>query len=481
MLSPTPPAPSALRPLLNIASYDEGLYARVDDERDDLDLEVIGALPEGLRGAFVQANPNPRFPPPGPSHWFDGDGMVHGVSIAEGRASYHNRYVQTAGLKADLEAGRALRAGIMCPFAPGDPMPDKDTANTDLVWHGGKLLALWWLGGQPYQLALPSLDTVGPEDFGGTLGGGLAAHPKVDPRTGELIFFDYNPYRRPFLEVGVVSAAGVCTARVEVETPAPSLFHDIAITEQYTVLLDLPMVWEPERLARGQRRVRFHHDKPGRIGLMPRHGGDVRWFEVPACYVYHTINAWEGVDGDGSPTVTLLACRIDDPIPRVLHKDEPEIPRLEFLRLHPFLYRWTLNLRTGAVRGEQLDDVPTEFPRMNNDRLGVATKRAWHPRIAKAPTLQFDGLIAYDTDTGVGQHHTYGEGQRGGETVFAPRPGATAEDDGWVLTFVNDLREGRTELRVFDAQDVTAGPIARVRLPRRVPMGFHSHWAPSPA
>lgn len=479
MTTATPSA--SARPLMNIARYDEGVYARVDAERTDEDLPIAGELPRELRGTFAQNSPNPRFTPPGATHWFDGDGMVHAVFIENGRASYRNRYVQTAALRADLDAGQALRPGIMERFQPGDPSPDRDTANTDLVWHNGKLLALWWLGGQPVHLRVPALDTVGVEDFGGTLKGGLAAHPKVDPRTGELIFFDYNPYRAPFLEVGVISPEGRCTSRQVIETPSPALFHDIAITEHYTVLLDLPMVWDPERLARGQRRVRFLRERPGRIGLLPRAGGEVRWFEVPPCYVYHTINAFEGVNSQGDPTVTLLACRIDDPIPSLPHSEEPEVPRLEFLRLDPYFYRWTLNLRTGEAQGEQLDDRRTEFPRMNNDRLGQPTRWSWHPRIAPAPTLLFDGCIAYDSESSSSAAHGYGPGRVGGETVFAPRPGATEENDGWVLVFVTDRRTERSELQVLDARDVAAGPIARVLLPARVPVGFHSHWAPMPA
>ena len=465
-------------PLTNVASYLEGVYRPVEDERTDLDLEVVGELPHEMRGLYVQNNPNPRFPPHGAYHWFDGDGMVHGVHIEDGKATYRNRYIRTEGLEADLAAGGQQTRGILEPvdFARGAG-PDKNTANTDLVWWNGRLMALWWLGGAPYVLDVATLDTVGRSDLGGTLPCGIAAHPKVDPRTGELIFFDYSPYERPFLRYGVANAEGRVTHCAPIETPRPSLFHDIAITAHHTVLLDLPMTWDEAKLKLGKRRVRFDREGPSRWGVLPRHGGAVRWFETEACYVYHTVNAWEETDAAGHTVIVMTGCRITDPIPRVPHAQEPTVPRLYFLRLDPYLHEWRFNLGTGQATSRQLDDVPSEFPRMNDDWLGVPSRYAYHPRVAKRPTLLFDACIKYDLEKGTSQTFEWGEGRVGGETCFAPRPGATSEDDGWVVTYVQDLRADATELVVLDGRDVSAGPVARVKLPRRVPVGFHAQWA----
>ena len=465
------------RALTNVESYDAGVYRRVDDERTDVELQVDGELPAELRGAYVQNSPNPRFPPQGAYHWFDGDGMVHGVSFEDGRATYRNRYIRTAGLAEDEARGAALTRGILEPVdfsrARG---PDKNTANTDVVWWNGRLLALWWLGGEPYELDPTSLSTLGRTDLDGTLPCGVAAHPKVDPRTGELVFFDYNPYARPFLRYGVANAEGRVTYSTAIETPRPSLFHDIAVTAKNTVLLDLPMTWDEAKLAQGKRRVRFDRDGASRFGVLPRHGGEVRWFETGACYCYHTVNAWEETDAAGNPVVVMVGCRIEDPIPRVPHDQEPTVPRLYFLRMDPYLHEWRFNLGTGQTTERALDDVPTEFPRMNDRWLGVKSRYAYHPRVAKRPTLLFDGVIKYDLEGGGAEHLEWGHDRTGGEVCFAPRPGATDEDDGWLLTYVQDLREDTTELVVVDARDVSAGPVARVKLPRRVPTGFHAEW-----
>ncbi len=465
-------------PTRSAPTYIDGIYAPVDDELAVGDLAVEGELPAELRGMFVQNSPNPRLRPEGAYHWFDGDGMVHGVAIGDGRAGYHNRWVRTEAFAQEEAAGRPLWRGILEPMR--EDRLEKDTANTDLVWHGGRLLALWWLGGVPYELATPSLQTVGPIDFGGTLRGGVASHPKVDPVTGELIFFDFDVQRAPYLRVGVASPDGRVTHATEIDIPGPRLFHDIAITERHTILLDLPMTWDAERLAAGKRRVRFERDTPSRFGILPRHGagGDVRWFEAPACYIYHTINAWEETTASGGTAIVMTGCRIDDPIPRTPPDAEPTTPRLAFLRLEPYLTRWRFDLETGAVTEERLDDVPTEFPRTNDDRLGRPTRWGYAPRIAAEPTLLFDGVLKYDLDDGRATRHVWGEERFGSEVVFVARPGAADEDDGWLLSLVLDRAADRSELVVLDARDLAAAPLARVRLPRRVPVGFHAHWVP---
>ncbi|MCP4805567.1 MAG: 9-cis-epoxycarotenoid dioxygenase [Proteobacteria bacterium] len=455
-----------MNPLLNATSFLDGPYTPVTDERTD-HCRISGELPDAMRGMFVQNSPNPKLPPIGAYHWFDGDGMVHGVEIQDGKATYRNRWTRTPDLAEEEAAGLALYPGILNPIT----RRDKDTANTDLCFHNGKLLALWWLGGQPMQLDVPSLETVGAEDFNGTLTCGVAAHPKVDPRTGELLFFDYDPYEAPHMRYGVASPDGRVTNCVDIELGGPSLLHDIAFTPEHTVLLDFPMRWDVERLARGRRRVQFDTEAPARIGLIPRHGSEVRWFEGPACYSYHTVNAWE----EGDETV-LIACRIDNPMPSVPHDQEPDIPRLTFLRIHPFLHEWRLNRATGQMTERVLDDVPTEFPRINDRFLGVKSRYAYHPRVARARNLVFDALLKYDLEAGANITHEWGPDTIAGEAVFVSDPGRSGEDDGWLCAYATDLRQGETTLRVLDASDLSE--VARVHIPRRMPIGFHADWAP---
>jgi carotenoid cleavage dioxygenase len=461
----------------DLLAYVSGPYARVEDERDDVALEVTGELPRELFGMFLQNASNPKHAPPGLYHWFDGDGMVHGVWLEDGKATYRNRYVRTGDLAGDEVAGECRWSGILMPFDPGAARVDKDTANTDLVWHAGRLWATSWLSGIPYEIDVPSLRTRGPGSFGGTLPRGLAAHSKVDPRTGELMFLDFDLYRTPHLRHGVVSKEGEVTHLQDLEVDEASLYHDIAITPRFTIVPDFSMRFDADALRRGRRKVKFDKDKPSRFAVVPRHGGPVQWFDASPGYGYHTINAWEEETPTGT-VVHLVGCAIDQPVPERPRSEEPDVPRLFFLRFWPFLHQWSFHLGTGKVTERRLDDVATEFPRMDDRRLGVASRLAWSPRVRRGPTVAFDGVVRYDLNDGSSKTVTWGEGRVGTECVFAPRAGGTAEDDGWVLTFTSDEDGENSELVVIDAANPEAGPVARVHLRRRMPVGFHAAWAP---
>ncbi len=451
-------------------------FAPVHEEVVAENLTVHGELPRELTGMFCRNSPNPQFEPLGRYHWFDGDGMIHGLHVENGKATYRNKWVRTRSFEHEGGVGAAQWPGILDPVRmdlPGGPI--KNTSNTDLVYHAGKLLSLWWLGGDPYEISVPELDTVGVAEFGRRLDCGMSAHPKVDPRTGEMVFMDFSFFKPPFLQYGRVSAKGELISVVPIEIPAPRILHDLAITQNHTILLDLPLGWDPQAMRKGKRKIAFDDTTPSRFGIMPRDsdGTDVRWFECPPCYIYHTINAWE--EGD---EVVLIACRVDNPMPT--GDWAGEVPRLYFLQLQPFLHKWRFNLVTGDVKEERLDDRPSEFPRMNDDLLGVPTRYSYNPRIASEPQLMFDGVIKYDTQSGTSEAYDYGAHRFGGEVVFAPRDTGESEDDGWLMTFVHDRRAGRSDFVVLDARDVSAGPVATVELPVRVPPGFHACWVPGP-
>ncbi|MBI2421479.1 MAG: carotenoid oxygenase family protein [Candidatus Hydrogenedentes bacterium] len=452
--------------------YLTGPFSPVHREITAENLVVEGEIPADVAGSFVRNSPNPKFAPQGRYHWFDGDGMLHGVHIAGGKATYRNRFVRTAGLMEETEAGHALHTGILERpdyRKPGGPF--KNTGNTDLHFHAGKFLALWWLCGDAHQVRLPDLETLGAFNFGGALARGISAHPKTDPRTGELIFFDYA-MQPPFMYYGVADACGEIVHQTPIEMPGPRLQHDIAITEHYTLLFDMPMYWDPELLRQGKTKVVFNRDLPGRIGVIPRRGnGDtIRWFEAAPFYMYHTINAYE--EGD---EIVLVGCRIDNPIPE--SRENPlRRARLTFLELHPLLHRWRINLVTGTVKEESLDDVASEFPRTNDRLLGAAQRYSYNPRIAREPQLLFDGLIKYDTTTGASWTCDYGPRRWGGEAVFVPRAGATEEDAGYCMNFVYNGDDDSSELWILDAQDLPSGPLAKIGIPQRVPIGYHTCW-----
>ncbi len=467
--------------------YLRGPYEAVDTESTIAGLEVLsGEIPADLEGLFVRNGSNPAFDPPGRYHWFDGDGMVHGVHFSAGSASYRNRWVRTAGLEADLDAGHARLAGILEQpdfSVPGGPF--KDTANTDVVTHAGRLFALWWLSGAVHELDPATLETLGVCTFGDTLGVTMNAHPKVDPATGEMVFTSYSMLP-PYLHMGVVGPDSTVTHLEAIDLPGPRLQHDLAITPRYTVLLDMSMMFDPDELARGRTRVRFFRDLPSRIGVVPRHGtnADVRWFDVAPFFMYHVINAHE--EGD---EVVLRGCRMADPLVGDDHNAvtpislSRTIPHLGHLRLEPVLWQWRCNLATGAVTEGPVDDTVSEFPRINDRFMGLDVTYSYSPTFADRPTLAFDGLVRHDLRNGATTTHHYDHGWLGNEAVFAPSsdPRRTGESDGYLITFVTNEHNGASEVHVFDPTNLAAGPVTRLGIPVRIPLGYHTEWVPEPA
>lgn len=451
----------------------QGNYGPVHEEITADNLKIIGSLPRELDGMYVRNGPNPQFPPAGGYHWFEGDGMLHGVRIRDGKASYRNRWVRTAAWQAEHKAGKALlRSFLDRPdkksLLPSGPPSNK--ANTALVWHDGKLLALWEAG-EPHVIAVPSLDTVGTHKYGGKLKHAFTAHPKVDSVTGEMFFFGYN-ILKPFLQYSVVDAKGQITRTTPIELPRGVMMHDFAVSQKHAVFLDLPETFSLERAMKGEAPFKYEPELGARIGVLPRQGAatDIKWFTISPCFVFHTLNAYD--DGE---EVVLIACRMRE-FPTGLNftaGPHPTDSGLGPIGAAPYLYRWRLNLKTGTVKEGPLDDVASEFPRIHDGLMGRPTRFGY---AARAGGELFDALLKYDLTKGTREQHVFGKGRSCGEAVLVPRSGAKTEDDGWLVVFVHDAASGKGELVVVDARDFQRPPVARVLIPARVPFGFHGLW-----
>lgn len=460
--------------------YLAGVYGAVQDEVTAGDLKVIGHIPADLEGVFVRTGPNPRHAPPGRYHWFDGDGMLHAVRFEGGRATYRNRWVRTKAFQKEAAAGRALYTGVMEHPGGNEPvnrkgLPLKDSSNTSIHFHNGRLLSLWYLAGEPYAVDPRTLDTYGVETFDSTLQCDMSAHAKVDESTGELFFFDYGP-RPPYMRYGVVSPAGVVEHCVDIELPGPRMPHDMSITAGYAILMDLPLYQDMKAAATGRHKIIFNEEMPARFGVIPRRGAgeSIRWFEAEPCYIYHAVNSYESASGD---EIVLDVCRVTKPEPS--GEGGPLARMLSYLRLDAHLYRYRLDLRTGKTHEQRLDDANTEFPLIAGHLVGRAARYSYNVHISPEKTLLFDGLVKYDLQQGGSERYDFGDGRWGSETPFAQRAGGTGEDDGYLVSFVQDEREGRSEVVILDAQDLAAGPVGRVLLPQRVPIGFHATWVRS--
>ncbi|MFF5037599.1 carotenoid oxygenase family protein [Nocardia salmonicida] len=456
--------------------YTLGVFAPVHDELTLDDLTVIGEIPKDLNGVYLRNGPNRQFEAPGRYHMFDGDGMIHAAHFENGKVRYRNRYVRTKAFHDESEAGRALWTGLMenpegNPWGNGHGLGIKDSANTDVIYHRGEVLATWYLCGTPYSVDPLSLETLGAQDFLGTFAGDMMAHPKVDEATGELIWFDYGP-DQDFLRYGIIGADGRQTHLTQIDLPGPRLPHDIGITDNYSILMDLPLVQDHDARRAGKYRIFYDQELPARFAVIPRHGqgSEVRWFEVKPCYIYHVVNAWEAGE-----EIIMDVCRVKNPQHQTTFAS-PLSNMLAYMRLDAQLYRYRFNLRTGATIETELDNANIEFPSVDSRVMGRPHRYSYSMSLGNEPTLLFDGLVRFDSLTGAKEEHKFGAGRWGSEAPFAARDGSTGETDGYLVCFVNDEAEDKGEINIFDAEDVAAGPIARVLLPRRVPSGFHATW-----
>ncbi len=431
--------------------YLEGNFAPVRDEATAYDLPVEGAVPDALSGRYLRNGPNPTGGDPG--HWFFGEGMLHGVELRGGQATwYRNRYVRTAS----FEAGRHLVG------ENGMLDLEVDVANTHVVAHGGRILAL--VENRAPTEVTRELDTVGTFDFGGRLTTAMTAHPKRCSVTGELHFFGYGVFP-PLLTYHRADPAGNLVQSEEITVPGPTMIHDFAITEHSVVFMDLPVVCDPSLLMAKTMPYRWSEDYGARIGVMPRGGSnaDVRWFDVEPCYVFHVLNAAE-------------------PRPGYLEIDVARYPHLWRDLQDAFepttLHRWAVDVAAGTVKEETLDDRSVEFPRVDERRVGRPARFGYavHTRPGRDGFAMETALVKYDLVSGAIEEHAFGPGRTPGEGVFVPASDRAGEDDGYVLAYVYDAARDGSDLVILDASDFGASPVATVALPQRVPFGFHGSW-----
>ena len=454
-----------------------GVYAPVAEELALQDLKLLkGAIPTNLNGVYLRAGPNARYAPNGRYHPFDGDGMVHAAHFENGHLTYRNRWVQTEGFVEEQQVGKSTHFGIRETLKGRPDKRLKDTANTDMVGHRGRALALWYMSGDAYEIDPITLETLGKSTAISHSGGKISAHAKVDEITEEMMFFDYGN-DAPYMHYGVVGADGQLKHHVPIDLPGPRLPHDMAVTEHYSVLHDLPLFHDHEAMALGRHKIQFHPEMSSRFGVIARFGAaeSIRWFNFTPCYLYHVVNAWE--EGDW---VVMVGCRYMPALDALGNIDAQRTAKdVAELVMHARLWVWKMNMKTGETAEHVLNTQHNaEFPSYNGRLTGRKTRFGYLVDHSETVTLQWAGVRKFDLETGAdlggwsddAQHSWYSE------PWFAEADAPQAEDDGYLISFQwNDALQRQT-LDIFDARDLACGPVAQVELPQRLPAGFHACW-----
>jgi carotenoid cleavage dioxygenase len=451
-------------------------YAPVLDELDVENLTVIGEIPKDLNGVYMRNGPNPQFEPISYTYPFDGDGMIHAVYINEGKAHYRNRFVETKGLMKERKAEKALYGGIMhaMPIDPkwagpeDEPIAIKNGAFIHIVRHAEQYLAMWE-GGPAYQMTA-DLKTLGewvPRGSKSPIN--VCAHTRYDSITGELWLINYDVLSPPYLSIYKLDKQGSLVQKWDIDKAHGTMIHDFVLTQNHVIVFDCPIVFDVQGLMSGAGiGFNWKPELGARIGIMPRSGGKMKWYDTEAFFVFHFANAYEfnneiiidfvrheklSLSAEGSSSAGL-----------------------------PMLYRTTINLNAGMVKNTALDDRLVEFPRIREDMDSLQHQYIYTPTkttdIKKRRLL--NALIKYDLSNQSSQVHDFGQYAEIGEAVFVPKQNSQSEDDGYLMLFVYDSQTQQSEFVILDAQNMNAEPLARIKMPRRIPHGLHGSWMPAP-
>jgi len=474
----------------------KGNYAPLRMECDLEDMVVRGRIPPDLNITLYRNGPDPQYPPQGRHHWFAGDGMVHMFHIRNGRARYRNRWARTVKWNLERTAGR-----VMINYVdPGHTDPsaadiDEDgLANTNIVWHAGKLLALEE-DHAPFEMDPVTLAGRGAWRFDGKLVGPMTAHPKIDPKTGQMLSYGYM-VDGPFgagMSFHEIDAAGKLTRLDRFQAPYPSMVHDFITTDTHIIFPIYPLTGSLDRARQGQPPFAWEPQKPTCIGIMRRNDevGQIRWFETDPCYVFHHMNAYS----QGSRIVAHVMRFEEAPLFPHADGSEPD-PEKASARL----FEWSIDLDDPkpAVAWRQLDDLSGDFPRLDERFAGLRYRHGYYCASVENPLAGFDAiehiaswfgdqiqggdgggfnaLAHYDFASGARTVYKLPKQDKTSEAVFVPKSTDAPEGQGYLLSVIYRASEHRSDLAFFDAEHLDRGPFALAQLPHRIPFGFHGNW-----
>ena len=473
------------KPFPNTTSF-VGYNAPSRVEADIFDLEIEGELPRELNGAWYRMTPDPQFPPKfGDDIYLSGDGMMSVFRFENGHVDYKSRYVRTERFMAERKARRAL-FGVYRNRFTDDPSVegmDRTVANTSPIWHAGRLLATKE-DGLPYQMDPETLETLGRLDWDGRLRTKtVSAHPKIDPCTGEMLFYGYEASGEASRDMSlcVADAQGRLVSEEWFEAPYAGMVHDFAITEDYVVFPLFPTLVDLDRLKAGGPHWISDVSKDAYLGVMPRRGGvrDLRWFKRPGGQFFHVINAWN--EGE---TISLDLCVSE-------MNSFPFIPDVSGAAYDPqkastLPSRWTLDLNRNDDRIDErtISQVPGDVPRIDDRRIGQRYSQSWMGMVDPMRAMRMSGPVGagfnmvgrLDMDTGETDAWFGSDDDTFQEPQFTPTgPG---ELDGYVLAVIERHAENRSDVAVFRAGRMADGPVALIRMPLRLRGAVHGCWTP---
>ena len=476
-------APSS-PPAFTIEDWNKG-YVSLKQEHNYWIDDIEGKLPSELVGTLFRNGPGALDVNGRPyGHPFDGDGMICAISFCSDRVHFRNRFVKTPEYLAEQQAGEILYRSVFGTQREGGfwnnwfDFSFKNPANTNVVYQGDKLLALWEAD-SPYRLDPVTLETLGKEQFGGTLKEGQAftAHPRIDPETGDLLAFGVSPGPISTIYFYRVNPVGELVEVTEEKISGFCFLHDFAITPNFRIFFQNPVSFNPVPVALGLKPaaacIELDPKANTRIVVFDCQGRS-QTFSTDPGFIFHHANAWEQDD-----KLVIDSLCYDD----YLALD----PKVDFRQVvfeevpHARLIRYEIDLNAGDVSHRAIVNRPCEFPTLHPQYIGKKHRYIYagctHAERGNAP---LQAIVKVDMNTGRQEIHSFApRGYLGGDPVFVPRPNSTSEDDGWLIVMVFDATSERSDVVILDAQHIELAPETILHLKHHVPYGLHGTFTNS--
>lgn len=442
-----------------------------------------GEVPDQLSGTFYRCVVDRQWPSfvENDLELFNGDGMIISFRFNHGLVDFKSRYVHTERFKAEGKAGRSLFGVYRNPFTDDPTVQglNRGLGNTNVFYHAG-LLYVAKEDSPPIIIEPDTLATVGSYDFEGALTSRTStAHPKFDPRTGEMVFFGYEAKGEATPDIVYYEAdkRGRLIHETWFEAPYPSMVHDFAVTQNFVVFPIIPLRSDLEWLKQGDVHFKWDPHQDVYLGVLPRKGGatDVRWFKGDNRFASHIM----GASDDGR------FIHIDTPVSESNYF--PWFPDLTGAPYDPAkargcLSRWTIDTQDPSLTftERRLTQTPGEFPRMDDRqetlpyRWGVMALTDVPGRTA--PGGGFRWISTIDVETGHQQIYYPGDHATVAEPIFVPATPDSPPGVGYVFVIVARRDQMRSDLVILDAQQLAAPPVCTLSLPMRIRMGVHGNW-----
>ncbi|MDT8398148.1 MAG: carotenoid oxygenase family protein [Pseudomonadales bacterium] len=455
-------------------------------EGDIYDLVVEGEIPNEINGIWYRSVPDPQYPPMlGNDYFISGDGMVSAFIFENGHVDYKIKYVMTERLKNDRAARRSLYGNYRNPFTDDPavrdkPIKDRGAANTTPIYHGGKLLALKE-DSRAMELDPFSLETLGEYDFDGKLKSlTMTAHTRPDYDTGELYFFGYEASGLASTDVAycVADRHGKLLREDWFKVPYCALMHDFVVTKEHVIFPVFPTVCEMAGLKKGNAHWAWDPSRKSWMGIMRRDGDvrDMRWFEGPACFAFHMMNAF--TEGE---KVHMDLCVTDmNMFPFIMAAGGfPYKPQ----EANGRLARWTFDLAASSNTWTETRLGPDgDMPRIADKDMMKDYEIAYYahfnpqfgPPILSGPTTAgFNCMSRINIKTGelktFSRPHTTLQ-----EPVFIKSD--TEGHEGYIAVVADNHESNLGEVLIFEAEHVDQGPLATIKMPLRMRSGVHGNW-----